>query len=66
VEVSGNNPMTLSEQIAAEELARAARLRRMAGDLTNEARAIEAKYRVQRPALKKGSLQQIFKEKGLW
>jgi hypothetical protein len=58
--------MTPYEQIEAEELARAARLRRMAGDLTNEARAIEAKYRVKRPPQQKGSLQQIFKDKGLW
>lgn len=40
----------IPHDIAAEELARAARLRRMANDLTAEARSIEARYR--RPAKK--------------
>jgi hypothetical protein len=57
--------MSPEQQTSAEELARAARLRRMAADLTAEARAIEAKYRGNKPPTKARSMRQILTSKGL-
>jgi hypothetical protein len=65
VELSGNHLMTALEQTVAEELARAARLRRMAGDLTTEARAIEAKYKIGKQQSKTRTMMQVLKDKGL-
>lgn len=57
--------MTGEQHATAEELARAARLRRMAADLTAEARAIEAKYQGPKRAPKARTMRQILSDRGL-
>lgn len=55
---------TEAEEHAADELARAARLERMANELVIEARAIRARYSKQRPARPRRSMKDIVKSIG--